>query len=980
MANYLNFWPWVSQKWVTNMSDITSKLQQQITPTVKSGGLNLFDTANADSSQEQDIIQTYLNDENEKINNRKEIQRMLSNWENKEFIKNTIIKTLWYTWPKIKEQKPSLTWESQTWWDIWLNIAWNIFKWVENLWADVINIWSKSIWSDYRVKPLREQLFNTWEEYKWWVTQDIANIIQKRWEKLADISWNREKQTQLETSFQIWTNIWAWVYDVIWTWFMAWLSTLTPDKQKKELTNLITQATQTEWWQFAIEKAKEIKKAYEDYKKENPRGWRNISAVLDTLNIISNSWIIKIWDKTIKAWINKTSNLVDNWINKVWQWVNTFRTEAKELVNKWVNKWKDLVTPPPRSTEDITANILQPYKWMTENLTDANLWLRRVIDETWTKVNDYKTLSENVKITKDKYWKILDESLGNIKWNKYSESSNTALTQLWDLYKWTQSKASNEVLKRINELKNKNQEIWLTAKEMQEIKVLHTEANNLFNEKWQATWWFLADDLRSVRNELKTEIEDFWSSQWVTNIKDINKVYWELLNTESLLKNQQANLMAYKWRALPTTTWEKIGWLIGKISVIKWWLQWFAKETWISLKAWKIDVIEVQKRLPKLLEELKKSWVKEWQLKQIEVKVLEEINKTNPNKQILNLPPWKKQPIITQQTIDNWIIQESKQDIKNAKINIKDENIQAQNYDLAKQSISDYDDIKKLTELKEDIKDLWLAKEKELLDEIDTKVEWLKELNKLWSVWDWLYNKYGKDLIESFKILYKNEIRNKTRWWADKYSKVEFQNTPAFTKFKDSVAEYLDPWDNKTVQEVYDDIKWQLTDIEKVKDINISKEKWSIRLLKKTKLEWQKEEPKLLKKEEPKKTPLLKKENLEKAKDMFKKEDDLVKEAKKYKNADEFVKANKKMTFEDYIEERVKKFWEEERNFFTKIEDWLYSSPRYLNINTSLWLENAWFYFVTKNKWLYIYKDISKTEAQLKDIYNKANPIKESKK
>ena len=60
---------------------------------------------------------------------------------------------------------------------------------------------------------------------------------------------------------------------------MSWLSTLTPDKQKEQITNLIKDVAETEWWEKAIEIAQTLSKKYNDFKQNNPRAWRNVDAV-----------------------------------------------------------------------------------------------------------------------------------------------------------------------------------------------------------------------------------------------------------------------------------------------------------------------------------------------------------------------------------------------------------------------------------------------------------------------------------------------------------------------------------------------------------------------------------------------------------------------------------------------------------------------------------------------------------------------------
>ena len=113
-----------------------------------------------------------------------------------------------------------------------VDVSRNIYEWVENTSADIINIWAGIVWSDVRVKPLREQLIPTWEEYTWGMLQKSADIIEKKATNIFDIQseyseWpltpTRAGSATIQTSWELWWGI-SWV---LWEVFMAWLSDLT---------------------------------------------------------------------------------------------------------------------------------------------------------------------------------------------------------------------------------------------------------------------------------------------------------------------------------------------------------------------------------------------------------------------------------------------------------------------------------------------------------------------------------------------------------------------------------------------------------------------------------------------------------------------------------------------------------------------------------------------------------------------------------
>lgn len=336
----------------------------------------------------------------------------------------------------------------------------------------------------------------------------------------------------------------------------------------------------------------------------------------------------------------------------------TVVTTADAITNPlWAIKdaWTAVFSKNPRSVEDIAGNILQPYKWMTENLEDATAWVRRVVEETGTKTSTYDGLLTAIKNTQNKYGKMLSDSLGQITTSTKSQLFDTALTQLAKIYEWVSSSDMKATLSRINELWKKNVTTGLTPAEKNEVKILHTKANNLFNEKGKETGWFSSDDLRWMRRDMVSEINKEASDAGITNISDINKAYWELSDARTLAENQVANLKAYKGRTPPPTTMAKITNMIVDFPIIK---QVFSDPTravasalFKNLRWDKINPIEVQWRLSGFLKELKKAGAKAEEIKKIEQIMLS--MKLLPEKSSAKIP-------LTQTEQDKAIIKQSK--------------------------------------------------------------------------------------------------------------------------------------------------------------------------------------------------------------------------------------------------------------------------------------------------------------------------------
>lgn len=369
----------------------------------------------------------------------------------------------------------------------------------------------------------------------------------------------------------------------------------------------------------------DLSNQWSQFEKTNPILAENIAGALNVAQLAPVPFAKPIGN-AIEQWVKTGANTVLKTADKV---VPVAKTIIKKPVQFVKNKATDIFWKELRAVEDIAGNILQPYKWMVENLDDATNGLRRVVEETWTSTDTFQWLLWKIDESLTKYWKMKQESLWQITQTRKSVSAQKALENLENVYDGVSSKEMLATQSRVRQLAKKNMQEWLTPLEMDEVKVLHTKANNLFNEKWQTTGWFSSDDLRGIRKDLKNEIEDFAEANWVTNIREINKAYWEIADAKTLAQNQVDNLKAYKGRQIPATRVQKIADFIMEFPVVK---QAFsdparilASSLFKTLRWDKINPIEVQKRLPNFLKELKEAWVRSWDLQKIEMMIQNEI-------------------------------------------------------------------------------------------------------------------------------------------------------------------------------------------------------------------------------------------------------------------------------------------------------------------------------------------------------------------
>ena len=506
-----------------------------------------------------------------------------------------------------------------------LTYAQNLIAWPENIAQWSLNLLDKTLW-EWALNPLLNVIWGAikWDKYKdlptWyndvpstnqWTENVASNIIGAGKEALlTDKSYSQANEELKQQQYQAGkdqgiggslANIWGGGVSTAFNIMAPWASALFAWASEMPWTQYVTQ------WLGAITQ-KPI-----DY-VVNKAGW--------TQDTAEQIWTMA--NLALPLARNKIAGLKPT--SRPWQILqNTAVSTADAITNPlWTIKdvWVKVFSKTPRPVDEIASNILQPYKGMTENLDDATTGLRRVVEETGTKTSTFDWLLKNIVDTQNKYWKMLSDSLGEVRTATRSPLFDTALTQLAKVYENVESSKNIAVQNRINELGKKNLTTGLTPLEKNEVKILHTKANDLFDEKGGETGWFSKSDLRWLRQDMVWEINSEASKGWVTNISEINKAYWELSDARTLAENQVANLKAYKGRTPPPTTMAKITNMIVDFPIIK---QVFSDPTravasalFKNLRGDKINPIEVQGRLSSFLGELKKAGAKAEELSKIE--------------------------------------------------------------------------------------------------------------------------------------------------------------------------------------------------------------------------------------------------------------------------------------------------------------------------------------------------------------------------
>ncbi len=360
------------------------------------------------------------------------------------------------------------------------------------------------------------------------------------------------------------------------------------------------------------------------------------------------AWATEEWDKVLQT-IWTAIQKWGNFMNKI-PWLSDYRKSLPEhrradfdaFIGQWVMLWTFKVTSKlnevkngwlkaDRTAQEAAWNILRPTKSEIKFLDAWTRGLLATIKEEWWVIIKVKTVEElgnKVNKNKKETWKPYKEGLEKgqetlnkieinnpLKWKTQDSSLTSALDQLVDVFDWVSSKTLRNTKDRVSELKNKHDTQGLTLKEIQEVKQLHTENNRLFTEKGEIKGKTISkDDLRWIRSDIKTLLENRATTGWVKNIAELNKAYSDLIATESLLRNRQAEIKTGVTKTVPSWI---IEWIITKIldlpgiDAIAWWvLRWLLNSA-KRQTAWsgRINVLEMEAMLPKLLKEIRtKTW------------------------------------------------------------------------------------------------------------------------------------------------------------------------------------------------------------------------------------------------------------------------------------------------------------------------------------------------------------------------------------
>lgn len=552
-----------------------------------------------------------------------------------------------------------------------------------------------------------------------WTLEKVKDFWQWAFEKTKDIaSW------WIERIQEAWEWITSWKYDID-EWLMRWaawaLQTATSPiwwvvwQWAEEVINKIPQ-----WFKdFIAEKAEptieDAKIWYNSQPTDVQKNLKNLWVWVEVLSYFI--WVNaakNVWKNVAKTWVELKDELV-KWVKDSIKTIEEVPWKVWTKIEQWLISSSDKKAQLKATlTDDITWNIIQ---WKPKDIKPAietfkqidTEWVQTYSDLWWKvkqKLNDIiKTQDEYLDqyknpLNKDLATKEVKTSKWIIKNNPIDNAFNdidNVITQTWeDLYSapvW--NRTLWEVIDNIN---NWN---W-TLKDYNDLARFYNSEfkSKIYTKTWEAKDAIQASKYEETRTGIKKFVRD---NLWDDTLKQLDRDYANVAKTNELIQKAVEKIQTLQQKTRePWILWKVWAMVWTGVDVMTWWLlRWVL---WRILPRWfdtnRVDWIWIQKELRKNLNTLDKALWKQktnptkvstvlWKIAWVKDKSVTlkpkpiVIKKSDVKPERLALPQWK---IITPQTIKKWktlersqekkwikikekaIIEESKKDIKNAKI------------------------------------------------------------------------------------------------------------------------------------------------------------------------------------------------------------------------------------------------------------------------------------------------------------------------
>lgn len=427
----------------------------------------------------------------------------------------------------------------------------------------VREIWERA-WADLSWIP-KSPLTEYWE-------RTYGEPVRKAWTWLARI-WEKILSLSSDDPKDFSTNIYEDILDVWEGSLQAWLGVVFPTT-----TVGMDIASWTEGW----------KKTLEAIGKVVQTGWRVINSIP--------------WLSDYKKNLPPERRADFDWF--IWS-IGAFKL-GKQVSKKTVD---DAITKYEAQATRWTQMIARPTPTQVKFgiAEGGKRWINDVLANLKIKDPTYGNLLSETKKLKNRAYKPLKDGLNAIKWVYKSKSVSWALDSLKDAYEGVKSEASKKIANEIDDLAVLNKTTWLTLSQINRVKTLHTQANKLFEAWKEKGKTFNADDMRSLRTEIKNFVETEAAKKWFKDVKEINKRYWDLADAEILLKDKvTAKEVAESKVPIPTKI-ENISALIEKVPFASSTVDWIRQILGTKRGGQSLSILEIEAKLPEIIKHIQKN-------------------------------------------------------------------------------------------------------------------------------------------------------------------------------------------------------------------------------------------------------------------------------------------------------------------------------------------------------------------------------------
>ena len=595
--NIMNFWPWVSQKWVTNVNEynpVTKRTENIFTPkpttTEQSSWFSLIPTANASNDKMSlqefwEMIKTKYPDYSsidsvelwkkmiEKYpiySNKVDISWQITTQPQEEQWFFESIKYKPYTQEELTSYDPNKTttqnileWQ----WKYAKNIAgwlYNIIPWVAEMWTNLVTWTAKDVWmkvwnlfwlvSNEDKKAYEQALSDKTGKIIWWVAKDYAT---KYW----SVEWFKNAVMTDPTAI-VWDAL-----SVVWIW-IAWKSKLTNiqksalETQKSNIINQVKNATTLEeksalikQW---IEASKQIAEKTKQVKTLEVAQW-----IVNKYNpyiqapVLATKWVIKWWQMFKKTWevvaspLNPVINQAKTLISKPNE-IQGIQQAIKPYVK--VRDWKVVRSDNQIKSEIQTANNYVNNSWIQQtSLATYRQALEKSLKWLWAEISARTKQPLEIDLS-DTAWKLRELASKKTVWVLDKWGQQQILNIADDLEKWKLSVEEAEFMNQYI-----NDELWNIPSASESLKRAKQILVQDIRTKLDAT-------LSNIPWEFKQLKKDYWA---------LRNVLWDTIKREIVYNRQNPE------------------WLITSISKIEWlsdvWT-WLIKTITWSPKEWLTQV------------------------------------------------------------------------------------------------------------------------------------------------------------------------------------------------------------------------------------------------------------------------------------------------------------------------------------------------------------------------------------------------------